>query len=96
MGKKTSVVAQLDFLLPTLVKKCHRPTKLTGRHNVQAHKSLRAQGLVGITASELATERGWCLSSAGSSLVELRWLGLARKTEVTRNNKPVYLIKDIV
>ena len=91
MGVKTSVVPQMDFLLPTKFKKCHRPTKLTGQKNIEAYDSLCEHGLHGITAEELATERHWILSTAGSCLVELRWLKLARKTDAQRNGKSIYI-----
>jgi len=91
MGIKTSVVPQLDFLLPCLVKKCHRPTKLTGEKNILAREALLSKRNYGLTADELARERDWLVSTAGSCLVELRWLGYARKTESTRKGKAIYL-----
>ena len=92
MGAKTSVIPQLDFLHPTLIKKCHRPTKLPGAHNIQAYDSLCAKGAHGITSEELMRERNMLYGTAGSCLVELRWLGLARKTEARRNGKAVYMM----
>jgi len=96
MGVKTSVIPQLDFLLPSLMLTCHRPTRLTGQHNIEAAESLRAKGLAGITSEELATERGWLVNTAGPCLVELRWLKLARKTEAQRNGKSVYVSIEVM
>lgn len=91
MGNKTSVIPQMDFLLPTLFKKSHRPTNLTGHHNIKANISLVSKGKSGITSEELAAEQGWRVTTAGPCLVELRAIGLARKTEAKRNGKFVYI-----
>ena len=91
MGSKSSVVPQLDFLLPSLVLKCHRPTKLTGKHNIDALKSLRVAGLAGMTSKELAAKHDWMIGTAGPCLYELRCLGFARKTGARRSGYIVYI-----
>lgn len=91
MGAKTSIVAQTDFLLPSLIKPCHRPTRLTGKNNVAAFELLKSRGLAGLTVDELIKEQGLISSTAGTCLAELRWLGLARKTEARRNGRTVFI-----
>ena len=91
MGKVSSVVPQLDFLSEKGIKPCHKPTKLTGQHNIEAYESLCAKGDVGLTAVELEAERGWSIGRASLCLSELRWLRLARKAEAKRQNHSVYI-----
>ena len=91
MGLKTSVIPQTDFLLPSLTKPCHRPTQLSGKNNIAAFELIKSRGLTGLTADELSAELKFILSTAGTCLIELRWLGLARKTEAKRDGKAVYI-----
>lgn len=91
MGKKTSIIPQMDFLLPTKFKKHHRPSKLTGKNNIAAYDALIVRGDIGLTANELAAELLILEGTAGSCLNELRWLGLARRTEAQRAGKTVWV-----
>lgn len=91
MGRKTSIVPQMDFLEPSLIKKSHRATKLTGDKNTQIFMILKTTGIAGITAEEVEQLLGWMPLTAGPRLSELKALGLARKTEACRKEKYIWL-----
>jgi hypothetical protein len=97
MGKKTSVIAQLEFPeVPglSLVGKelpSHRPKKLTGYKCQLVASALQLAGLDGLTPLEIEKQLDWKPGTAGPRLSELRSMGYARKTESRRNGSSIWL-----
>lgn len=91
MGHKTSVVPQLDFLLPSMVPHSHRPKHLTGTKNLKVDLALRQAGGFGCTCEEIEATYGWMPNTAGPRLSEVRAMGRARKTEGKRGGHAVWI-----
>ena len=88
--KKTSITPQLDFTLESGYLPCHRPTKVTGKMNLQVIELLRDRGIIGATAGEINQHFGWTTASA--KLSELRSINAVRKTEARRAGRTVWVL----
>lgn len=91
MGRKTSIVRQMDLLNPTVIPKSHRATGLTGKKNNQVFDLIRARSNTGMTPEEVEHELDWKQHTAGPRFAELRALGYVRQTESTRAGYRVWL-----
>jgi len=94
-GRKTSVVPQMDFLLPWKFLPSHRPTKLTGKKATQAFERIKQTGLAGATPREIEQFYGWNENTASGRLSELRALDLARSTGARRNGQSVWVAVEV-
>jgi predicted Rossmann fold nucleotide-binding protein DprA/Smf involved in DNA uptake len=91
VGRKTSIVPQMDFLMGPCPPQSHAPTALTGQRNKNVLERVVACQQIGATADEVAQELGLICSDVSPRLAELSRLGHVRRTESRRNGKIVWM-----